>query len=319
MARVSVTVAIPTYQREAELVATVRCVAAQRRTADEVLVIDQSADHTAATNEALASAERAGRIRWIRQPEASLTKARNRALGEARGEVVLFIDDDVLLPEQFVAHHVRHFEGGRVDAAAGPALDREDAFDWSELPAGDPKIRGLRMTNSSGHRVEGVPHLTGCNHSVRRESAILAGGYDELFIGSAYGEDNDFALRLFERGGRFIYDPEAWLIHLRAPGASRVVGNPAMQEWKKTASALLFAMRHGRALGMHRDLWKAAARMGPLRKETVVRPWRWPWAWASFAYAVYEARWRARHPVVSPFEGAGGRARVAGCAEKIER
>jgi glycosyltransferase involved in cell wall biosynthesis len=310
MARVSVTVVVPTYQREDPLLETLRHVEAQERVPDEVLVIDQSPRHTPETAAALAAAERAGKIRCIRQQPASLTKARNRGLQEARGDVVLFLDDDVLLPDGLVATHLRHFERGEVDAVGGPTLDAPAAFDWRELPAGDPRAAAVRMPNNSGRWAAGIPHLVGCNHSVLRDRAIRIGGYDELFVGSAYCEDGDFALRLYEAGGRFVYDPAAWLIHRRVPsGGCRVVGNLAWREWQKTVCVLLFAMRHGRSVRNRRALWIEALRMGPFRRENVVRPWRWPWAWAGFAYAMYEARWRAWHPVVSPFsnDGLGGR------------
>jgi hypothetical protein len=138
--------------------------------------------------------------------------------------------------------------------------------------------------------------------SVRRQEAIAAGGFDENFIGPAQGHENDFAIRLARvTGGKQIYDPAAWIIHLKAPtGGCRIVSrqNPAWGEWEKSYNLWLIGVRHHWPHSLA-FIW-GAFRCGPRRKENVLRFWRQPLAWGSFFYGGFIACKR-RRALRSPF------------------
>ena len=100
-----VTVAIPTYNRADFLRQTLAGLVAQQfpREHYEILVIDNnSRDHTAAVVAEFASANPAPRL--VREEKQGLDHARNRALAEARGEIVVFGDDDILVKPDWLAH-----------------------------------------------------------------------------------------------------------------------------------------------------------------------------------------------------------------------
>jgi glycosyltransferase involved in cell wall biosynthesis len=290
MTRPTLCVAIPTYLREQVLVATIRQVLRQQPVPDEILVVDQTPFHDAETEIFLSENHGRGLIRHLHQGEPSLTKARNRILAEAKSEVVIFIDDDVELPQGYVAAHAANYEDSSVKLVAGTVLSRQQL---------DAHLRDLG--NSSDVRAADSPgDVRGANHSVWRATAIAAGGYDENFIGSALGEEEDFSIRLGEQcGEKQIYDPKSWLIHLRSPtGGCRIANNPAWSEWQKTLSIWLFGFRHH---WRHPKLSVLTAfRVGPGRKENILHPWRQPFAWLSFFYAAFVALKKVNH-VVSPF------------------
>ncbi|MBI4626889.1 MAG: glycosyltransferase [Verrucomicrobia bacterium] len=99
-----VTVAIPTYNRADFLRQTLAGIVAQEFSRDhfEVLVIDNnSRDHTCAVVAAFASAHPAPR--YVPEPQQGLDYARNRAIAEARGEILLFADDDILVQPDWIA------------------------------------------------------------------------------------------------------------------------------------------------------------------------------------------------------------------------
>jgi len=98
-----VTVAIPTYNRASWLRQTLAGLVAQDFPAGdyEILVIDNnSRDETAAVVEEFAGANPAPR--HIREPRQGLDHARNRAVVEARGQVLLFGDDDILVAPDWI-------------------------------------------------------------------------------------------------------------------------------------------------------------------------------------------------------------------------
>ncbi|MFM7438114.1 MAG: glycosyltransferase family 2 protein, partial [Snowella sp.] len=101
----SISVIVPTYHREAILLDTLADVLKQDYPNFEVLVIDQTPTHqpeTEATLEKLAVNEQ---IRWFRVNWASLPSARNYGVRQSTGAIILFIDDDVQLPEGYLKAH----------------------------------------------------------------------------------------------------------------------------------------------------------------------------------------------------------------------
>lgn len=92
----AVSVVIPTYRREQLIEETLASVFGQSFRDFEVIVVnDGSPDATRARLQPLADA---GRIRYFEQPNSGLSAARNRGIDLARGEFVMLLDDDDLLP-----------------------------------------------------------------------------------------------------------------------------------------------------------------------------------------------------------------------------
>lgn len=77
-------------------------------TAYEILIIDNcSTDHT---KEQFESMNFPAHVRYIFEPQLGLSYARNRAIQEARGEFVLFLDDDALASASWIREVVRIFD-----------------------------------------------------------------------------------------------------------------------------------------------------------------------------------------------------------------
>lgn len=103
-APVKITIAIPTYNRAALLRQTLEGITTQQFPRDyfEILVIDNnSTDETRTVVGEFASARPAPR--YIREYRQGLDHARNRAIREARGEIIVFGDDDILVEPDWLA------------------------------------------------------------------------------------------------------------------------------------------------------------------------------------------------------------------------
>ncbi len=221
---IPISVVIPTYNREEPLVDTIADVIKQDYPNFEVLVVDQTATHKPETQAYLEQQANAGKIKLFRLTWASLPGARNYAVKRANGEIILFLDDDVRLPDGFLAAHARNYvDRPEIGAVAGRVFDRMKLGDSGgdleieDLPpeASDPGIAWYHIDLVHTVKPQRVISARGCNMSYRREIFTKYGLYfDERFRGSAVREESDFCLRLRQTGYQIWFDPEASLVHL---------------------------------------------------------------------------------------------------------
>ena len=287
----TVTVAIPTYRRERVLVETIEQVLAQSPGADEVLIVDQTPCHEPETNRFLETEAAAGRLRWLRQSPPSLPAARNRALREAHGDVVLFIDDDVLLEPGFVEQHRSNYENATVVAVGGRVVQARTGWMLPRAPQSWPRdLDFLYFRFDSSPRTVGIANFSGGNHSVRRAYALETGGYDEAYIGWAFREETDLALRIWRRGGIIVFDPVASLTHLQAPAGGCRFEEASTPDWVIAFPGTYFAFRNlFPSVAFWREILFTSFTGSVLRMSNARRPWRLPWAVLSYAYAVVRA------------------------------
>jgi glycosyltransferase involved in cell wall biosynthesis len=121
-----ITVAIPTYNRADFLRQTLAGLAQQNYPRDqfEILVIDNnSRDGTRAVVESFGNARPAPR--HVLELQQGLDYARNRAIAEARGEIIVFGDDDILMEPDWLAQLTAPFAAdanGKIGAVGGEVI-----------------------------------------------------------------------------------------------------------------------------------------------------------------------------------------------------
>jgi len=121
-----ITVAIPTYNRSGFLRQTLEGLMRQTHVAGgfEVLVIDNnSKDDTAAV--VASFADRSPAPRYIVETQQGLDHARNRAIAEARGEILVLGDDDILMEPDWLAALTAPWVGpsaARIGAVGGEVV-----------------------------------------------------------------------------------------------------------------------------------------------------------------------------------------------------
>ena len=106
-----ISVVIPTYGREAILCESIKSVLAQDYQAFELIVVDQTQHHEDATQSFLDQMAAESKIQLHKVSWASLPGARNYAIERAKGDIFLFLDDDVELPAGCLAAHAKGFAG----------------------------------------------------------------------------------------------------------------------------------------------------------------------------------------------------------------
>ena len=165
----------------------------------EVIVVDNaSTDNTKAVVEAFIS-HAPMPVQYCYESEPNRGKARNAGIALATGYIVVFCDDDVLLPENFLAaHEAAHISSNLV--VNGPIINVASYNDRPK-PAVGNYSRAFLCT---------------CNVSVPRHSLEAVGGFDEAF--HLYGwEDTELGVRLREAGMRWKFAWDAFLWHIKPP------------------------------------------------------------------------------------------------------
>ncbi|MEV1156014.1 glycosyltransferase [Micromonospora chokoriensis] len=230
-------VVIPTRDKRASLRATLRGLAAQRCPVDyEVVVVDDGC--VDGTQELLATAAGwfAGALRTVGGPSRGRAAARNAGAAAARGERLLFLDDDLLTgPGHLAAHHrpgvadvfahgpLREFPGAR------RWLGEQEAATDVELEARITAVLSGRAGRLLSNTLESlinamaagvIPPVAswaacvGANTSVPRDVFERAGGFDEEF-GRGWGcEDLELGVRLTAAGLRPVVLADAAGVHL---------------------------------------------------------------------------------------------------------
>ncbi len=221
-----VSVIIPTYLREDQLVNTIKDVIVQDYPNFEVLVIDQTLKHQPETTSYLQQVAKENKIKLFNLNWASLPGARNYGARRAKGEIIVFIDDDVKLEKSFLKTHVLNYENIKIGAVAGRVFDRlilsesQPDFTVEYLPkeAYDPGIAWFHLDLVHTIKAQPVISARGCNMSFRKEIFDKYGlFFDERYGGSAIREESDFCLKIRKTGYKIWYDPEAFLVHLNEP------------------------------------------------------------------------------------------------------
>jgi GT2 family glycosyltransferase len=304
-----ISIIVPTFRRFDPLLRTLEDLLAQDYPRFEIIVADQNPEWPDTCRAAIVKIQQDARVQWMSLGTPGVVIARNRAVAASRGDVLLFVDDDVLVPERtLVSRHAANYDDPSVMAVVGRERQPGDRFDLPSdsagaaaaavlpSPPGQTPLQQALWFNRNGDRRQQVCTFCTCNSSVRRSAWLAVDGFDERFRGNSYGDDYDFALRLHARGDVIVYDPTAWLVHLRAPaGGLRLTDRQNPVDMTATAEGLwLFVLRHGHR-GMYGWLiWNHVLRKTVALRRYLFRPWQQVRVAWSVTRALPRAFWHLR-------------------------
>jgi len=208
-----ISVVIPTRNRAGHLSRPLQALARQSfpRERFEVLVVDNAS--TDNTQEVAAEFEKTFlHFKLLSETQLGPARARNCGIRESVGELVLFLDDDVipaprLLEEHWLAHQ-RHPESAILGRVTFPWEGTESPFRWVVIHRPE-YLQSFRFDDPGN-----VPfnHFYSCNVSLPRSAFACVGLFDEGF--RSYGfEDTEFGYRLVRSEVRIVFNPQAEGLH----------------------------------------------------------------------------------------------------------
>jgi len=181
----------------------------------------------------------------LNELEFGLPAARNMGLKEAKGEIVIFLDDDAIIEADYIVNVMKIFERyGNVGGVTGKLNDAEvhEAKQgiFGAIMAAYAKIfgisgffvnlEGIGKVHNTGfisanfEKVEEiieVQWLSGCNMCYSKKAVEEVGLFDNRYAGHAYYEDADFSYRVYKKGYKLYATPHALVEHLASPAGRK--------------------------------------------------------------------------------------------------
>lgn len=302
-----VTVAICTAGERSTLRGTLRSLLAQEFAASvnfELLVVDNSRADSGFVERVIAEASREGGlpVRHVRESRVGLGFARNAAIAAAAGEIVAFVDDDVVVDRAWISELVRAYRetgaavvGGRIEplwGSARPDWLRDDLLGYLSLLDYGPERRECRYPR----------YPFGANISFRHDLLVQLGGFTTTLGGGGaptYLMDEIELCRRVERAGkRIVYAPTVKVQHIvpasrltrgfflhRAAILGRATvrmglaaGATPISTWASGKGLLLAGSRVVRH-GARAFLFAVAGRDGEVLSESRHVVWNLAWMW----------------------------------------
>ena len=150
-------------------------------------------------------------VHYFEKPNSGPGQTRNYAAERSRGEYLLILDSDCILPETYLAAVEAKLQREPADAFGGPDRahdsfsDVQKAINYAMTSFFTPGgIRG-------GKKKMDKFYPRSFNMGVRAEVYKALGGFSAM----RFGEDIDFSIRIFKGGYRCRLFPEAWVWHKR--------------------------------------------------------------------------------------------------------
>jgi GT2 family glycosyltransferase len=241
-----------------------RCLEALMRLEDdgqEIIVID----NCPATDATRFIVECYPRVRYVREDRPGASAARNRALREARHDIVAFTDDDAAPDPDWLRALLRNFDDPLVLCVTGLTMPLEletEAQEWFERHT--PFGRGFKkfvLDGTSCNPLDVARAGTSANMALRRSVRQYVGSFDEALGPGTHartGEDFDLFSRILTAGYRIVYDPAAlsWHRHRRT--------------WKELQSTV-----YGYGVGVYAYLTRSLFVEGELAAPTIAWGWLW--------------------------------------------
>lgn len=225
-----ISIIMPVYNTKAYLEESVRSVQAQTYGNWELLIVDDgSKDGSGELCDELAAAD--PRIRVCHQENGGVSTARNRALDEAKGDYICFLDSDDGLDPAYLAWFIeKKEESGAVFVACAQAENREGSFAYPALQAEKALMEADDYVSQALADQLKVP-LACWNWLLPAERV----GDKRFAKGVAFGEDTLFLLSILAEGGKVYYEPKPHYIY-RMDRAGSTMANRSLDKAAKTVA-----------------------------------------------------------------------------------
>lgn len=182
----------------------------------EVLIIDNNSDDE--TPFVVQDLVKKGKVRYFLEPNQGLSFARNRGIAESRGDFISFLDDDVIVQENWLSCLKASFEQTGADVIGGRVSLRFEVPPAKWLGVLFRKCLSEVDLGASRKSLSDGDCLYGANLSFRKDVFTSVGAFDIDAGRRQYellsGEETLLLRRVIAERGKVFYDPDVRVEHL---------------------------------------------------------------------------------------------------------
>ena len=223
---------IPTAGRPLAIRDAIESVLAQDLAAAEaeLIVVDNNTDEQLASDLADYCTQWRGRLRYVREPSPGLSAARHRGAAEANGDLLSYLDDDVVVSANWLGAIHQAFADPAVAMVGGPSIPKFTCSvpDWfwgymQPTPYGGWMNSWLSLLDIGKDVPDINPdYIWGLNFSIRKQVMFDCGGFHPDLV-PAYLQrwqgdgETGLTIKVRAAGLTAVYRQEAMLTHLCGP------------------------------------------------------------------------------------------------------
>lgn len=204
---------IPTYNRKTFLLDTLNFILKQTVKPVEIIVVDASASEFQLDE--LSQQNFRPLLKYIKWNEfGNISKQRNYGISIARGNYILFLDDDVIFTADLIENYIKAFNATGADAISGIVETTKYRF-------GSAPIRFKGLLSSFGEDnlqpcdvVAPTKLICTASFAVKTLALTAIGGFDEDQRGSY--DDVEVGFRLAKKGFTVLHHSLPKIFHLQA-------------------------------------------------------------------------------------------------------
>lgn len=232
-----ISVVIPTYNRADALALTLANLSRQRIDEPwEVIVVNNRC--TDRTDDLVAGITFPTTLTLEHEQKPGAAAARNAGVAVAKGDFLLFMDNDILVEDDFVTRHLRSLQRHPGSWIVGQIATLPE---HETTPFGRYR-RSLMPLVPADQEVSEARGLTGANFSMPRADMDRLGGFDEKFDIASH-EDLELAVRAWNSGIKILFDPAIIGVHNDWAGTS--IGDFCLRQRMYCRTEPLFWRKYG--------------------------------------------------------------------------
>ncbi len=192
----------------------------------EIIVVDDGSEDS--TGDVVAGLSLKCSLRYFRKDWGGRSETRNVGIRMAKGEICVFVDDDILARNDFLESHAKVHRRHPGSIVRGPIVNVTE----HAIPDYRPSARDF----------SGALFCT-CNASAPTAALRELGGFDESFKEYGY-EDNDMGWRLYRAGLRRRFCMDAVVFHYKPHKTAEALPGEIRNSQEMARSAVMFARKH---------------------------------------------------------------------------
>ena len=222
-----ISIIIPTYNNSRYLDIALKSVLKQSYNNDyEIIVVDNgSTDDTREVVESLSKNNKYKKVRYFYDEVPGQLTGRHRGFKESNGDILVFIDDDIIADKDWLKSIYEAFKDPSVMLVGGKGLPKYEIeppawLEWFWYRKGSINRCGSLSLSDLGSETREIDTLviSGLNFSIRKAALIDLGGFHPDVIPKKYQHfqgDGETGLgrKATERGYKAIYQPRALVYH----------------------------------------------------------------------------------------------------------